>query len=106
VTDSLSAIFYAGSQSLGQGQSISFPLGDALRTVPVTMKVLGHEEIKTPAGTFQTVRVQPTADKGVVKSRGNIVVWYTDDPRHIPVQMRAFLFWGSITFHLQSIENK
>lgn len=106
VTDSLSAIFYAGSQSFGQGQSIAFPLGDALRTVPVTMKVLGREEIKTPAGTYQTIRVQPTADNGVVKNRGNIMIWYTDDPRHIPVQMRAFLFWGSITFHLQSIENK
>ncbi len=106
VTDSLSAIFYAASQPLHPGQSTSFPLGDALRTVPVTMKVLAHEEIKTPAGTFQTVRVQPTSDSGVVKNRGNIMIWYTDDPRHIPVQIRAFLFWGSITFHLQSIENK
>jgi len=106
VTDSLSAIFYAASQGLAQGQSLSFPLGDAMRTVPVTMKVLGHEEIKTPAGTYQTVRVQPTSDSGVVKNRGNIMIWYTDDPRHIPVQMRAFLFWGSITFHLQSIDTK
>ncbi len=70
------------------------------------MKVLGHEEVKTPSGTYQTVRVQPTADAGIVKNRGNIMIWYTDDARHLPVQIRAFLFWGTITFHLQSVENK
>jgi hypothetical protein len=71
------------------------------------MKVEGREEIKTPAGTFQTVKVQATADEGVVKNRGTIRIWYTDDARHIPVQMQASqFFWGTITFHLQSIEFK
>jgi hypothetical protein len=106
VTDSLSAIFYAASQPLIVGKDIGFPLADAMRTVTVTMKVEGKEEIKTPAGTFQTIRVQPTAEEGVVKNRGNIWVWYTDDARHMPVQIRARLFWGTITFHLQSVEAK
>jgi hypothetical protein len=106
VTDSLSAIFYAASQPLIVGQTVSFPLADSMRTVTVTMKVEGREEIKTPAGTFQTIRVQPTADEGVVKHRGKIWIWYSDDPRHIPVQIRAQLFWGTITFHLQSYETK
>ena len=106
VTDSLSAIFYAASQRMVAGQNIKFPLADAMRTVTVTMKVEGKEEIKTPAGTFQTIRVQPTADEGVVKNRGNIWIWYSDDPRHIPVQIRARLFWGTITFHLQTMETR
>jgi hypothetical protein len=106
VTDSLSAIFYAGTQPMVVGQTVKFPLADAMRTVTVVMKVEAKEEIKTPAGTFQTVRVQPTADEGVVKNRGNIWIWYTDDARHIPVQMRARLFWGTITAHLQSYESK
>jgi hypothetical protein len=50
--------------------------------------------------------VQPTADAGVVKNRGNIWIWYTDDERHLPVQMRARLFWGTITFRLIGNENK
>jgi hypothetical protein len=106
VTDSLSAIFYAASQPLVIGQNVRFPLADSMRTVTVTMKVEAKEEIKTPAGTFQTLRVQPTAEEGVVKSRGNIWIWYTDDARHLPVQIRARLFWGTITFHLQSVEAK
>ncbi len=106
VTDSLSAIFYAASQPLVVGQSVRYPLADSMRTVTVVMKVEGKEEIKTPAGTFQTIRVQPTAEEGIVKNRGNIWIWYTDDARHIPVQMRARLFFGTITFHLKSIEAK
>jgi len=106
VTDSLSGIFYAASQPLVVGQDVGFPLADSMRTVTVEMKVEAKEEIKTPAGTFQTVRVQPTAEEGIVKNRGHIWIWYTDDARHMPVQIRARLFWGTITFELQSVELK
>jgi hypothetical protein len=106
LTDLLSGIYYAASQNLVVGQSFVMPLADALHTVPVTMKVEGREEVKTPLGTFKTIRVQPTADAGVVKNRGNIWIWYTDDEKHLPVQMRARLFWGTITFRLSGNENR
>jgi len=106
VTDSLSSIFYEQSQPINVGQTTYFPLADSMRTVTVGMKAETHEEIKTPAGTFQTIKVEATADEGVVKNRGHIWIWYTDDPRHLPVQIQARLFWGTITFHLQSIEFK
>jgi hypothetical protein len=50
--------------------------------------------------------VQPIADAGVVKNRGNIWIWYTDDDRRMPVQMRARLFWGTITMRLVSMASK
>jgi hypothetical protein len=106
LTDLLTGVFYPGSQQLVVGNSFVIPVADAQRTVLVTMKVEGREEIKTTLGTFKTIRVQPTADAGVVKNRGNIWIWYTDDDRHLPVQMRARLFWGTITFRLTGNENK
>ncbi len=106
LTDLLTGMFYASSQPMEVGHSFVIPLVDALRSLPVTMKVEGKEEIKTPLGTFKTVRVQPTADAGVVKNRGNIWIWYSDDERHLPVQMRARSFWGTITFRLTGNENK
>lgn len=106
VTDLMSGIFYAASQPIQVGQSFQMPLADALHTLPVTMKALSREEIKTPSGTYQTIRVQPTADSGVVKNKGEIWIWYSDDARHIPVQMRARLFWGTLTMRLSSIEQK
>lgn len=106
VTDLLSAIFYPASQPLAIGKSFEVPLADAMHTVVVTMKVEARETVKTPLGTYQTIRVQPTAAAGVVKARGNIWIWYTDDARHIPVQMRARLFWGTLTFSLTGLETK
>jgi hypothetical protein len=106
LTDLLTGIFYASSQPMVVGQSFVLPVVDAMHTVAVTMKVEGKEEIKTPLGTFKTVRVEPTADAGVVKNRGSIWLWYTDDERHLPVQMRARLFWGTITFRLLRNEAK
>ena len=106
MTDLLTGVFYASSQPMEVGHSFVLPVVDAMHNVPVTMKVEGREEIKTTLGTFKTIRVQPTADAGVVKNRGNIWIWYTDDERHLPVQMRARLFWGTITFRLVANENK
>jgi hypothetical protein len=106
LTDLLSGIFYASSQPMEVGKTFVLPVVDAMHTVVVTMRVEAREEVKTPLGTFKTIRVQPTADAGVVKNRGNIWIWYTDDERHLPVQMRARLFWGTITFRLTSDENK
>jgi hypothetical protein len=106
LTDLLTGLFYASSQPMALGHSFVIPVVDAQRTVPVTMKVESREEIKTTLGTFKTLRVQPTADAGVVKNRGNIWIWYTDDDRHLPVQMRARLFWGTITFRLTGNESK
>jgi len=106
VTDLMSGIFYSASQPIQVGQSFKMPLADALHTLPVTMKALSREEIKTAAGTYQTIRVQPTADSGVVKNKGEIWIWYSDDGRHIPVQMRARLFWGTLTMRLSSIDQK
>ena len=106
VTDLLTSVFYASSQPIELGHSFVVPVVDAMHIVPVTMKVESREEIKTPLGTFKTLRVQPTAAAGVVKNRGNIWIWYTDDERHLPVQMRARLFWGTITFRLVGNENK
>ncbi len=106
VTDLLSAIFYPASLTLTPGESFQMPVADAVRTVAVTMKVEARETVRTPLGTYATVRVQPTADAGVVKARGNIWIWYTDDERHLPVQMRARLFWGTITFQLTAMDSR
>jgi hypothetical protein len=105
-TDVLSGIFYLATQPLPVGGAVSFPLADAGRTVAVTAKVEAREQITTPAGVFATVRVQPTADAGVVKNRGAIWIWYTDDVRHVPVQVRAHLFWGTLTLRLTSVSNQ
>ncbi len=102
VTDVLSGIFYVATQPLQIGHDLHFPLADGGKVVDVTMKIQARETVVTPAGTFSTLRVQPTAEAGVVKNRGSILIWYSDDAGHVPVQVRARLFWGTITMRLTS----
>ena len=101
VTDVLSGIFYVGSLPLQQGANYRFPINNGSKTVTAQAHVEGKEQIKTPAGTFQTIRVGPEGDSGILS--GRIWIWYTDDAQHLPVQMRAKLFWGTLTIYLTSI---
>lgn len=103
-TDVLSGIFYASSLPLQVGQTYYFPLNDGNNTVNVKAHVEAREEVKTPAGTFQALRVQPEGDSGVLRKRGRVWIWYSDDAQHIPVQMKARLFWGSLMIRLVRIE--
>lgn len=104
VTDVVSGIYYLGSQPLAPGATYRFPLNDGGRTTEVEAHVEAREEVRTPAGTFQAVRVQPRATSGVLKDRGQVWIWYSDDMSRIPVQMRARMFWGTLTFHLVRID--
>jgi Protein of unknown function (DUF3108) len=104
VTDVVSGLLYVASLPLLQGATYSFPLNDGGKTVTINAHVEGKEQIKTPAGTFQTIRVGPEGDYSVLKNRGRIWIWYSDDERHLPVQIRAKLFWGTLTVYLASIE--
>ena len=103
VTDIVSGIFYVSSLPLQLGQSYMFPVNDGGKTIVVQAKVEAKEQIKTPAGTFQTVRLGSEGNNEVLKNRGRISIWYTDDDRHLPVQFRAKLFWGTLTVYLTSI---
>jgi hypothetical protein len=103
-TDVLSGIFYVASLPLQLGAVYKFPLNDGGRTVEVSATPEVREQVKTDAGVFSTVRVELDAKSGVLKDRGRIWLWYTDDAQRIPVQMRARLFWGTLTMKLQRVQ--
>src|SRR5262249_17205108 len=102
-TDVLSGLFYAASLRLEPGSTHVFPLNDG-KTVDFTARVEEREEIKTDAGTFKTIRVQPQAPIGPLKSKGKVWIWYAEDGGRMPVQLRGRMFWGSLTLKLVRIE--
>jgi hypothetical protein len=104
VTDLLSGIYYVGSLPLQPGRTYNFPLNDGGETVTVGVHAEAREQIKTPAGTFNTIRVQPESSSPVLKSKGKIWIWYSEDAARLPVQMRARMDWGTLTFVLQRID--
>jgi hypothetical protein len=106
VTDVLTGIYYLGSLPLQLGHTYSFPLNDGGETINVSAHVEAREQIKTPAGVFNTIRVQPEAASGLLKDKGKIWLWYSDDDARIPVQARAHLYWGTVTLSLMRIDKK
>ena len=104
VTDVMSGILYVASLPLQPDATYSMPLNDGGQTATIRAHVEGKEQIKTPAGTFQTIRVGPEGNYNVLKNRGRISIWYSDDARHLPVQIQARLFWGTLTVYLASLD--
>lgn len=105
-TDVLSGIYYVASLPLQPGATYTFPLNDGNKTQTVEAAAEAREQVKVPAGSFATVRVQLSSASAAPsnKQQGKIWIWYSDDAARIPVQMRARMFWGTLTLRLQRVE--
>jgi hypothetical protein len=69
---------------------------------PVQIRVLRRETIKVPAGTFNTIVIQPVIkSKGIFSEKGHAEMWLTDDPRRLLVQMKTDLSIGSLNLYLR-----
>ena len=69
---------------------------------PITLQVLRRERIEVPAGSFETIVVRPIIkSKGIFSENGQAEVWLSDDSRHMVVQMKAKLSFGSISLQLK-----
>ena len=102
-TDVITGFYYLQSLPLRLGAIYEFPISDGKTTI-VHATVEKREQIKVPAGTFPAVMVTAEATSGPLQSKGKVWVWFSDDPSHTPVQMRAKLGWGTLLFRLQRIE--
>jgi hypothetical protein len=71
---------------------------------PIRLEVLRRERIEVPAGTFETIVVRPIIKaKGIFSENGQAEVWLTDDARHVMVQMKAKVSFGSLNLQLRSL---
>jgi hypothetical protein len=104
VSDVISSPYYIASLPLTNGSVYRFPLNDGGKTVNARATVEGREEVKTPLGTYKTVRVGVVADSGSLMNKGQVWIWFSDDAARTPVQMKARLFWGTLIFHLTKME--
>lgn len=102
VQDALSAFYYTRFQALPLGGSITFDYHASRKSLPLEVKVLGRQKIKTPAGRFNCIVIEPVLKAGgIFKNKGRLVIWLTDDERRMPVLMRSKVLIGSISVVLQ-----
>lgn len=104
VFDPLSLIYYIRSLDLSPGMAHDFTIIADGKLYTVSTRVVSRETISTPAGTFNTVVVEPKMESqaGVFKDEQNrLLIWYSDDDRRLPVRIRSDLKFGSITITLR-----
>lgn len=100
--DSLSSVYYLRTLDLNRDKPIVL---DVFAREPTSLQVeiRTRERILTPAGAFDTVRVEPKSDVANLLGK-NLVLWLTRDERKIPVQIKSKLKVGTLIGKLASIE--
>ena len=89
VTDVVTGFFYAASLNLTVGSSQTFPVNDGGRTTDVKIDVEGRNRVKVPFGEFEALRIKAEPISGPLKNKGVLWVWFSDDARHLPLQMKS-----------------
>ena len=104
VTDVMSGFYYVASLPLEPGVSQTFPVNDGGKTTDVRIDVEGRDTVTVPSGSYETVRVRAVPLSGAMKDKGVLWVWFSDDRKHVPVQMKSKLGFATLLFHLERIE--
>ncbi len=102
--DTLSSVYFLRTLPLDKEKPAELQVFSG-ETHVLRVEIQGRESIKTPAGTFSTIRVEPKSSGGSLIGKGkNLVLWLTDDERRIPVQIRSKLKVGTLIGKLRAIE--
>ena len=102
VLDMLSSLYFVRAQKLEVGKDIVFDIINRERQYPLVVKVLKKETVKTDAGKFDCIVVEPQfRGEGIFVSKGkSLKVWLTDDEYKMPVKMKTEVFIGSVSAEL------
>jgi len=102
--DALSSVYYLRTLDLDKSAPIEFAVFSGQSNL-LRVEVQGRERISTPAGTFDTVRVEPRSEGAALLGK-NLVLWLTDDARKVPVQIKSKLKVGTLLGKLKAIEHQ
>ena len=103
-TDLVSGFFYIASLPLSPGFSETFPVNDNGKTIDARVEVESREKVKGPTGEYRTLRVKAEPISGPMKGKAVLWIWFTDDARHMPVQMKSKLGFATLSFQLQKVD--
>lgn len=104
--DIVTAFYFLRRQPLHVGQEIRLTVADGGEAQEVTAEVQAQEQLQTALGARQAIRVEPKVFGPLYKKKGRLLVWFSDDPEHLPLRIRAILSVGTITANLKSITSQ
>jgi len=105
VLDDISFLYLARLLPLEVGQRYEFDRYFKESGNPVVIEVLRREEIRVPAGTFQTIVVRPIIQTGgAFGDGGEAELYLTDDARRTIVRLKTSMAVGAGNLYLTKYE--
>lgn len=104
VFDPVSLVYHLRTLDLTPGKTHRFEVFADGKVYTLVATVGARESLETPAGTFNTVAVEPKMIGGGLfrDEDSRLTIWYTDDDKHIPVRIRSEVKVGTITATLKA----
>jgi len=105
--DDISFFYFVRTLPLEVGDEYSFDRYFRENGNPVVIKVLRKDTVTVPAGTFETVVVQPIIQtNGLFSQGGEAELYFTTDERRILVYMKSNVnLIGSLSLHLKEVRD-
>jgi hypothetical protein len=103
--DDISFVYYARALPLEVGRTYTLHQYFRADRNPVIIRVVRRDRVTVPAGTFNTIVVQPVIKtRGIFGEGGEAEIHFSDDSRRLLVQMRSRVpLVGSLSLHLRTI---
>jgi len=102
--DPYSLFYFLRTIPLIIDETIDFTAFDGKKITPFQVITKTKETINTMAGTFSCLVVKPFR-KGatLLKNKGDMMIWFSDDKIRLPIQIRIKLKYGSMLLKLKDI---
>jgi len=102
--DSYSLFYFLRTIPLIIGETIDFTAFDGKIITPFQVITKTRETINTMAGTFPCLVVKPFREgTTLLKNKGDMMIWFSDDKIRLPIQIRIKLKYGSMLLKLKDI---
>jgi hypothetical protein len=103
VQDIASAFYYLRTQHLEPGKSFEILVSDSGQVYHIPVTISEKKKMKTVIGEVQTLKVEPEifGDNRLLRGKGKLAIWFTDDARHIPVRARINNELGTLDIKLK-----
>ena len=107
IQDVLTVIYFLRTQKLEVGKTFEVPLCDSGRVFRFSVAVVERKQLNTVLGRVSAVRVDPAlfGENGLVRSRGSLSIWITDDNRRLPVKAQLKVDIGTFDIKLKRVTN-
>ena len=103
--DELSIFYYFRTLELETGEGVLLEGFVDKQGNPLKVAIHRREWVDVPAGRFYCIVVEPfIRSGGLIKYKGSLQIWLTDDRYKIPVKMSSELDFGKIVVLLESYE--